>query len=722
MTAPDHSTPTRDEERFEDALSRLVDVGDTLHPTRRAATLKTGDLFRDTLALAVSPLGVQLHLPAEDTPALDPFQRLAAYGRVSGFRFRAVTLRQRWWTHAGPPMLARLQDGGDLIALVPDTAGYLAKVPGQPDRRLGGALAKTLSTQAFQLYDTLPETIGPRDFLWLAFRGAGVDFRRVMWVALGAAALSLVVPIVFGSIIATAIPEGRTSLLMQLTLMLVAATIANALLETYKDFAIARLTGRADLRLQAALWDRVLSLKSVFFRDWTTGDLAQRLLGVDGIRRILSSTLLGGILSGVFGIVNLVVMSAVGGSLALWGLGYAVAAGAVFALLTAAQIHLQRISYDLRGRIQSLIVQLLAAIPKVRVAGAERRAFARWADLYARQRGTDARSAVLSAGSVTLQMTILPLGSFMLFVLIGAGDRLTTAEFVAFNTALVQLLASTLGLFSSVAGSLKVVPLWERLQPILRAPVEPTAGREDPGPLDGSLSLRSLTFRYTPSGPAVLEDLSFDVAPGQFVGIVGHSGSGKSTVFRLLLGLDEPERGTILYGGKDLAHLDVRRVRQQIGTVLQETGLVPGSIYETIAGPRSYSEEQVTEALTMAGLADDIAQMPMGLKTMVSEGGSTFSGGQRQRLMIARALIARPKLLLFDEATSALDNFTQKIVTQSLRDLAATRIVIAHRLSTIVDADVILVLDGGKIVERGTYDELIAKKGLFRDLVQRQIA
>jgi len=260
-----------------------------------------------------------------------------------------------------------------------------------------------------------------------------------------------------------------------------------------------------------------------------------------------------------------------------------------------------------------------------------------------------------------------------------------------------------------------------RIKPILEAEPEVSKLKSDPGAFVGSITLSHVDFRYTASGPKILDDLSIHVSPGEFVALAGPSGGGKSTILRLLLGFEIPDSGTILFDGQDLAGLDVMAVRRQLGVVLQSGFVAAGSIFENIAGSALVTVDEAWEAAADAGFADDIKNMPMGMYTIVSEGGTNLSGGQRQRLLIARALVTRPRILLLDEATSALDNRTQAIVTESLRRRRVTRIVIAHRVSTIKDADQIYVLDEGRIVDRGTFDELADRKGLFASMIARQM-
>jgi ABC-type bacteriocin/lantibiotic exporter with double-glycine peptidase domain len=300
---------------------------------------------------------------------------------------------------------------------------------------------------------------------------------------------------------------------------------------------------------------------------------------------------------------------------------------------------------------------------------------------------------------------------------------MTTGQFVAFNGVFTNVLSSMLALSGVVLDLLIIFPLFQRLKPIIETQPEIDEAKAHPGELSGDMEVYHLSFRYTPEGPPILKDVSLRIRAGEFVALVGGSGSGKSTLLRLLLGFEKPESGAILYDGQELSSLDLREVRQQIGVVLQSSKLMPTDIYRNIIGAHTnLSLNDAWEAARMAGLDRDIKNMPMGMNTVVSEGGGTFSGGQRQRLMVARAMVNRPRMVFFDEATSAMDNETQRSVTESLDAMQATRIVIAHRLSTIINADRIFVLQNGELVQTGTYTELMNQAGPFADLAKRQLA
>jgi len=365
---------------------------------------------------------------------------------------------------------------------------------------------------------------------------------------------------------------------------------------------------------------------------------------------------------------------------------------------------------------------MLGGIAKLRIAAAELRAFSRWSHAFGQQRINSARSGRLAAFQ-TIAATCLPtVGTIGVFAIAAGREQpLDVASFAAFNSAFSQFTAAILALAIALSGAIEALPLFARLRPVLEAKLEVDASRSDPGPLGGQIAVRGLSFRYDENGPWILEDVDFEVRPGENLAIVGESGSGKSTLLRLLLGFETPKLGGVFYDGKDLERLDLRLVRRQIGTVLDTSRLVPGSLYENIAGNVPLARDRVMEAARLAGIDADIEAMPMGLETFVLEGGSQLSGGQRQRVMIARALVRKPRLIFLDEATSALDNRNQAIVGQSIAAMNATRIVIAHRLSTIQNADRIIVLERGRVAENGTYGELMERRGAFHRLAERQL-
>ena len=387
------------------------------------------------------------------------------------------------------------------------------------------------------------------------------------------------------------------------------------------------------------------------------------------------------------------------------------------------RLRLERQTYQVQGDIASLVFQILNGMAKLRGGGAEKRAFARWAEAFSKQKTLDFKIRSLANGMAVFDSGYIVLCSLLLFMVVAFYTTgISTGSFMAFNSAFGQFMAATLGMTSALTAALNIVPLYERAKPILTTLPEVNDQRAAPGQLSGAIELSRINFRYTSDGPQVLTDVNIRIEPGEFVAFVGPSGSGKSTLFRMLLGFEKPLSGGVYYDGQDLAGLDVQAVRRQLGVVLQNGKLMPGDIFTNIVGSAPLTHEDAMQAVVMAGMEDDIKAMPMGLHTVIAEGAGTISGGQKQRLMVARAIVKKPRILLFDEATSALDNRTQAIVANSVSQLKATRVVIAHRLSTVIDADRIFVINAGRVVETGSYDELMQLDGQFAELARRQIA
>ncbi|MHC5824244.1 MAG: NHLP bacteriocin export ABC transporter permease/ATPase subunit, partial [Nostoc sp.] len=442
----------------------------------------------------------------------------------------------------------------------------------------------------------------------------------------------------------------------------------------------------SDVSTQAAVWDRLLNLPVSFFRQYTTGDLHSRVTSVSTIRRLLSGTTLITLITSLFALLNLVLLFYYSWNLALVAVAVALVSLAVTTFSGLILIRKVRPLLEVKGNIFGQTVQLINGISKLRVAGAEERAFASWSKNYSRQIKLELSTQNIE-DTVVLFNTVMPtLTSGVLFWFtiklledskIAGGIGLSVGTFLAFNSAFGTFIRGATDVSNTVMNSLQVFPQWKRAQPILETIPEVDLTKADPGRILGRIAVDHITFRYRNDGPLTLDDVSLDAEPGEFIALVGGSGSGKSTIFRMLLGFESPEDGTIYYDGQDLSGLDVDAVRRQLGVVLQTGRIMSASIFDNIGSGAQITLDEAWEAARMAGFADDVAAMPMQLHTVISEGGGNLSGGQRQRLLIARALALKPRILLFDEATSALDNRTQAIVSESLDNLQVTRIVIA---------------------------------------------
>jgi NHLM bacteriocin system ABC transporter ATP-binding protein len=681
------------------------------------------DALADAFAQAAAALGTAAPAPAGKAG-------LAELARAAGIGTRDVLLREGWWRYDSGPLIASRQQDGTAVALLPDgRGGYRLAAPGAAPRRVDGALAASLSGKAVQLYGPLPAQLrGIGELARFALSGGLRDLGTLWLAGLFGGALAALLPLATGYVFQWIIPHAESQQLPAVVLGLALAACGAAAFELSRAVALLRLEGRMEAVLQPALMQRLLALPARFFRGFGVGDLSDRLLGVQRIRQLLAGSAAGSLLSGLFSLVSFVVILYYSLRLALLAALLGGFAMLVTALLAWAQLRQERLASELRGREQGLVVQLVQGIAKVRVGAAEPRLFAVWAELFGRHKAR-AFQGLRYANARALFYAVYPLLTSL--VLFAAMARLPRAPapgglglggFLAVYAAFGQLLAALTATAGSLTAALGALPQFERMRPLVEAAPEARAGRSDPGALSGEIEVCGLGFRYVANGPAVLDGVSLRVTPGQFVAIVGASGSGKSTLLRLLLGFETPDSGDILYQGRSIATLDPVALRRRMGVVLQHGRIVSGSIFDNITGGLPYTHDEAWAAARMAGLEADIKAMPMGMHTQVIEGVSTFSGGQYQRLMIARALIGKPQVLMFDEATSALDNATQALVTASLERLHVTRVVIAHRLSTVRGADCIHVLDGGRLVQSGSYDSLMAADGPFRALARRQLA
>jgi len=534
--------------------------------------------------------------------------------------------------------------------------------------------------------------------------------------------LGTLVPLLTGQIFDRIIPGAERGLLRELTMVLLAVFGGQLLFDLARGLDLVRAQTLMDTRLEAGVWDRLLSLPLPFFRRYSAGDLAARAAGIGGIRQVLAGATLSAMLSGVFSLWNFALLFYIDQKLSLAATGLVVVAGSVAGVAAYYGLKRQRTVAELDGKIGGLLLQLLTGIAKLRITGTENRAFGVWSSLFARRRDADLGAEKVNIRVGVFQSSYPIACSIVLFWLLAGpgGSKLSTGQFLAFSASFSMFLGAMLNLIDTGLHALSVIPMYERAKPILTEPVESQGSGDVRIELEGAIEVSHVSFRYEEYGPLILDDVNLSIQPGEFVAVVGASGSGKSTLLRILLGFEACTEGGVFYDGQALAGLDLRVVRQQIGVVLQNSRVTAGDIYSNIVGNSGRSIEDAWRAARAAAIDKDIEAMPMGMHTVISQGGATLSGGQKQRLLISRALAARPAILFFDEATSALDNVTQAAVSESLEKLRVTRVVIAHRLSTIRHADKIVVLDRGRIVQVGRFDELMQQEGPFHALAKRQ--
>ena len=636
--------------------------------------------------------------------------------RIAGMRAGRVVLEDGWWRDDAGPLLLRARDGTQVSAALWSRGRYLCN---------GLAVdGGSYDASAWRLFAPLAHDVS--SFLGMAssvIGGLRQELPVIAMAGLGSALLGVLVPLVTGWIFDDIVPGGAGGLLISAGIALLVAALVGAVIASARTMAVARVTGRGQATMAAAVADRVLRLPASFFKTVSAGDFNQRLEALDGIRQLVTSVLLNAGLTLVFAVIYLVLLLTYDVGMTLMGLALTlVYAGAVI-VSRWAQTGPLREAAERDGKLAGLTFELLEGVAKLRAAAAEGRALARWNRAYALERDAAGR------GQRTANHFDAFAGSWGIVTLMGlfaTASLLATAEvspgqFIAFLAAFGLFQASFTAFCEAVMAIQTARPLADRARPILMAKAEAATGRADPGRLSGDIQASGLTFGYDNAMAPLIDNLSFTISPGEHLAIVGGSGSGKSTVLRILLGFETPTTGSLAYDGQELASLDPIRVRAQIGVVLQSSQLFAGSIFENIRGATQATLEDCLNAAAQAGLEEDLKGFPMGLHTTITEGAGTLSGGQRQRILIARALAAKPRILFFDEATSALDNATQAIVARTLDTLNATRVTIAHRLTTVRNADRICVLERGRFVESGSFAELMAKNGAFAELARRQL-
>ncbi len=685
--------------------------------------------LQTAVSLVAEATGGTLKVPRNARDEGDLMEAVMKLTRPSGLHVRRISLNPGWWKRTGPSFIALSSDGTRPLALISND-GYRAVDPeaGTSFAVDNRQAAAAIADEGIRLYAPLPSHVGNGVQMMLySLSGQGGDLRRLAAMAALSGLLALLTPVAMGTLFAEVIPRVDTSMWISFLAALLLAAFGTMMFDIVRAMAVLRIESRIDERIQVAVWGRLLSLPTGFFRRYTTGDLADRANGIHQMRLVLSETAIATAISSVFSIFSFGLLFYYSWSLALCSTALVLVLLIGTAVFTHRAVAHHREAFNLQGGIDGFLFQMITGIAKLRMAHAESYALAQWAERFADQKRETLTARRWMAGQATFNSLLVPLStltifSFIWFLLIDEqANPFTLADFLSFSVAFGQFMFAMVQLTTGLAAIASIVPLFERVRPILTAEPEAWEDGIDPGDLAGEIEFSHVAFRYLPEVPNAVDHVSFRIRAGDFVAFVGPSGSGKSTVYRLLLGFEKPDTGSIFIDGHDLSSLDLAAVRSRMGTVLQNNQVMAASLFQNIAGTSSLTMDEAWAAARAAGLDQDIEAMPMGMHTILPEGGGGLSGGQKQRLIIARALAHKPRILLFDEATSALDNRTQAIVQASLNALNVTRVVIAHRLSTVEKADCIYVMDAGRIVESGRYDELIAKDGVFARLAKRQL-
>ena len=644
--------------------------------------------------------------------------------RPYGLMRREILLEDGWYKDAYGPILAFEKETGTPAALLPGSwRGYVYF-----DRRTGKKIRLNKETacrferEGFCFYQPLPQRkIGIPDLLLYMKNCLSVnDVSLLVLATLAVTLVNLLIPRITKALTGPVLSSGQGSMLIAIALCLFCTSLSSQLISSVRGMYRTRIQSKTSLGIQASMLMRVMALPADYFRRFSAGELAQRSMSVNSLCDTLVGTVISTGLTSLMSLLYLPQIFSFAPALVVPSLLIILVTVTFSALSSLVQIRLTRKVMEQNAKESGISYSLITGIQKIKLAGAEKRTFARWLNVYAEEAEYIFNPPVFIKINVVINLGI-SLASTIILYYLAVCSGVDQSSYFAFTAAF----GSLMGAFSALAGialtAAKIRPTLEMAKPFLEAEPETSEDREIVTRISGAIELNNVCFRYAENTPYIVNNMSLKIRPGEYIAIVGKTGCGKSTLMRLLLGFEKPEKGAIYFDGKDINSLDLSSLRRRIGTVMQNDKLFQGDIYSNIVitAPELTLDDAWAVA-EIAGIADDIRSMPMGMHTLISEGQGGISGGQKQRLMIARAIAPKPNILMFDEATSALDNRTQKQVSEALDAMGCTRIVIAHRLSTIRHCDRILVLDKGGIIEDGTYDELIAKNGFFADLVARQ--
>ncbi len=709
-----------DQETFEDSLLRMASVV--------LGEKGTDDLLDDRIITkaAVDEILKYFHFKPVEIPdsVRDGDEQLEYCLRPYGIMRRMVRLDEEWYKNSFGPLLAFRKEDGMPVAMLPKPfIGYWYVDPDSGRKvSVNKKNRDSFETDALCFYRPLPtEKLGVTALVhYLQKCLVFSDYEMLIASLLLGTLVGMLTPYLTRMMTGFVLLSESTQLLIGTSLYLINVIVAQLLISAVNALVTARLKSKASMQVESALMMRMINLPATFFRKYSAGELSTRFQYINGLTDMLISDVFCLAISSAMSLVYVFQIANFTPSLAVPAVLIILAS----LLLSVGTSLLQMKNYkkimEENTKVSGLSLSMITGVQKIKLAGAEKRVFARWANAYSRQAHLTYNLPFFLKYNGVLTAAVSLVGTMILYG-VAVQSQVTPSEYIAFNSA-YGMVAGVFGSLAGVALNIaQIKPVFEMVEPILAELPETSTEQEMVTELRGAIELSNVYFRYKDSMPYVVDGMNLKIRAGEYVAITGTTGCGKSTLMRLLLGFETPEKGSIYYDGKDLSKLDKRSLRRRIGAVTQDGGLFQGSIYSNIViSAPELGHDAAWEAAEIAGIADDIRSMPMKMHTIVSEGQGGLSGGQKQRLMIARAVAPKPRILMFDEATSALDNKTQKQVSEALDRMKCTRIVIAHRLSTIKNCDRILMLDKGRIVEDGTYEELIAKDGMFAELVRRQ--
>ena len=700
----------------------FANISDAVFGSRTADRFKTD---AEKVKNAIDEILVYYHVGTREVPEeiQDLDEQLEYLLRPHSIMRKNVTLEKGWYRDSIGALLGTRKSDGRVVALLPaGMFGYVYR-----DERTGKPVRVTarkqdqFDAQAIAFYKEFPltrlnlptllryivQTISTSDYLMFALATLIVVF------------IGLLMPRLNNLLVGLVAQSASRKLLAAMAAFMACVSVSSLMFGAVKSLLMARIKLRMNLSVQAATMARILALPASFFKEYSSGELSSRASQVGKLCDMLASALLSTGLTSVFSLIYIGQIFLYAPALVRPALAI-VLITVLFSLFTALlQMKISKRTMEVAAKENGMGYALLKGIEKIRLSGAETRAFARWMQVYSDKVRLTYHPPFLVKFNTTIALLISLAGTILMYEMAFVSG-VSVADYYAFNTAYGMVSGAFLSLASIALTLAGCGPTLEMVKPFFDAVPEASEDKQIVTGLDGGIELDNICFRYDENMPNVLDNLTLKVEPGQYVAIVGATGCGKSTLMRLMLGFEKPQKGAVYYDGRDLESLDTKSLRKRIGVVMQNGKLFQGDIYSNIVIAAPWlTVDDAWDAAEMVGIAEDIRQMPMGMYTLISERAG-ISGGQKQRLLIARAIAARPRILMFDEATSALDSLAQKRISDALSKLQCTRVVIAHRLSTIRQCDRIVVLENGRIIEDGTYAELLEKRGFFAELVKRQ--
>ena len=707
-----------DEQSFEDSFMSLAG----LH-IDNSANLSEQELREN---YAIKQILSYFHNQMVDIPKnITVFKDKLNYAlKQYGIECRKVELNDTYVHDTKSPILIFTFMNNIPVVLFPNGKDQYCYVNYQTGKKekIDANLINRFEIEAYSFYRPLPNTkISIKEYVkYIRKSIRAIDIVLLVLMYAVVSGVGLLLPFLTRKLTGEVVNSKDINLFIITSVYVVSTAIGLLLIKAVQGYINIRITGKTGKAIKEATMMRVLSLPADFFKKYNTGELTARFSSVISLANI--------IISGVFMTLVSVIMS-LAYLFQLIGFASSLILPVVIILLVTSSfsIAIALIQKEYTGKQlqfsakeSGVTYEMINGIQKIRLSGSEKRAFAKWAEAYSRSAKLTYNPPLILRLAPAISLFITLFGNIVIYY-VAAKNNIDAGSYMAFVTGYGVLSAAFASLTAMIGVISSIGPVFNMARPILETEPESNQGKINLQSFNGNIRMDNVSFRYTENGPLILNNLSLSIKEGEYVAIVGQTGCGKSTLVRLLLGFEKPCEGDIYFDDNNIKDVDLTSLRRNIGTVMQNGTLFHADIFSNIIiSSPDLKEEDAWRAAEIADIADDIREMPMGMKTIISEGQGGISGGQKQRIMIARAIVHKPKVLIFDEATSALDNKTQRSVTESIDRLNCTRIVIAHRLSTIKSADRIIMLEGGKIIEEGDYQTLIEKNGKFAELVDRQ--